>query len=194
MKASRYLAMILALTLFGATAAMADVIPISTFTLPDVIGNPSAEANWIETNQGLAYDLTFLFKMDNDTGAIPGALDGRYFTISGTGTPTATISWNLAGSGYELYYILVKDGDYGNNGFDGKLYSLYGVTLDQRVSSNGDQTVGFFVPGGYIDKGISHISFYGVEGQTYNVPEPATLLLLGTGFAIIGLVYRKRIK
>ena len=177
-----------ALALFGATAAKADVLHIDSFVVNGPIGNPDAEADYIEANWG-ADDLTFLFKQAADETA---GLYGDFFNVSEIGdSPTAVISWNLDGSGLELGYILLKDGVNDN---EGHLYSLYTVTPDQVITSGSDQLVGFWDGEAYIEKNISHISFFGVGSEGTPIPEPTTLLLLGSGLLAIGFACRKRTK
>ena len=188
-KCLAYLLVAMALVTFGTPAAKADVVFIETFTNPGPIGAPGDEADFIEVHQDLDYDLTFLFKQaDNET-------DGTYggsFSLSPIGdSATAEISWDLAGTGFGLSYILLKDGDFEG----GHLYTLYGVSDDQIFASGSDQLVGFWDGDSYIEKNISHISFFGVEGEgTQLIPEPTTLLLLGTGLFAIGLASRRRVK
>lgn len=167
----------LAILIFGVIAANADVIPVEpdhVFLLDSVLGDPESEADWIEGETG-ASDLVYLWKTDATDGAVgPG---GFSVSLNDPDAGTAQVSWDLTGSGFELYYILLKDGN-----VDGKfLYSLYGVSEDQRILSGGKQTVDF----GDYEKAISHISFFGKPGTS--VPEPSLILLLGIGLSVVSV-------
>lgn len=190
----------LAFMIFGTTGAYADAIFVNTYFESGPIGNPSDEADWIETILGLDYDLVFLYKNDAAAGDVEGAVSASHFTAP-LGTGSTGISWDLTSTGYELYYILLKDGSHTDDPLSGHLYTLYSVTADQFLSSNGTQTVGFVDPTPwpppyvYYQKSISHISFFGVEGQgTGIIPEPGTLLLLGTGVVALGILGRRRFR
>jgi hypothetical protein len=177
-----YLALTVTVLAFGTTSARADVVFEQTFFLDGPLGNTDEEAAFIEDYLGLdPGTLSFLFKAEApDT--VDGDIDVDFDDDS------ATISWDLTGTGFELNWILLKDG---NVQPLGHLYTLYGVTDDQVLTSNGDQTVEFIDPdtGDPIDRGISHISFFGTP---HEAPEPTTLLLLGTGLAGLGAFLRRK--
>jgi hypothetical protein len=161
------------------TAALADLEPVEELALLPPF-NPSSELSWLKGYTGNP-DLEFLAK--SGAGS-EGAIGISYFTIAGVGTTEATISWDLTGSGYQLLYVLIKNGVHPTAGAPRNLYRLYAVTPDQYFNSNGPQTVGFT-----FDREISHISFFGTPGVP--VPEPTTLLLLGAGLLGIGALSRK---
>jgi hypothetical protein len=180
------IALALALTGLMAMPARADVIWLDTFFLDGPLGDPENEGEFIENETGSG-PLTHLLKFDASTGCADGALncsDG--FIGALINESEAVIGWDLTGSGYEMAFILLKDGV-----VEGKhLYTLYGVTEDQRITSNGEQEVCFVNPeDGCFNKDISHISFFGVRGET--VPEPTTLFLLGAGLLGTALLRRR---
>jgi len=96
----------------------------------------------------------------------------------------ASISWDLAGSGYELYGVAWKDGTlvapYGTSGDKGFYWSA--VSDDQRVEG-APETISTSPA---FSGAISHISFYGKS-----VPDGgATLVLLGAGLTALGTARR----
>jgi hypothetical protein len=188
MKTLKYLALTaLALAAF-ALPARADLIDLGQRSLMGGLGDPAGEAAFIEMDQGLAPgSLTYLQKFDNpggfDTGMDP-AVDPTHFgvTIIDSGA-NAQVNWDLSNTGFQLSYVLVKDGVDSETKL--QLYHLYGVTADQVFNSNGDQLV--TING---SKNISHISFFGMPGNM--VPDGgSTVALLGLGLATIGLIRHK---
>jgi hypothetical protein len=190
MKTVKHLAVIaLALATFG-VPARADLIDLGQFVNDGPLGNPTNEGNYIETNQG-SEQLTYLNKFLEETGSFEddGAVDdaGGRFTVTLFGgddaNANALVTWNLALTGFQLSYVLVKDGNGTFEGESGQLYHLYGVTNDQVLNSNGPQQV--TING---VKGISHITFFGV------VPEPSTLAALTLGAGLLVSLQRFRRK
>ncbi len=180
MKITRQLGAIAAALICMGGVAKADLIDLGIRTVSSVIGNPTAEGNYIESDQGLSFDLTYLNKFDYGSGFDNGgALVSSFFTVSPNSgeTANATISWDLTGTGFLLNYVFLKDGRDGDN----FLYHLYGVTADQTTIGGGDVTING-------RKGISHIAFYGSQGTTTTVPEGgATAALLGMALCGVGL-------
>lgn len=100
------------------------------------------------------------------------------------GGANATITWDLATSGFQLSYVLVKDGRDSNTKLF--LYHLYGVTADQVFDSNGGQ---FVTVNG--SKGISHISFFGTAGSPAVPDGGSTVAMLSLALTGIGLIRYK---
>ena len=161
----------------------ASVIDLGERHLGAALRGKEAAINFIETDQSLNYSLTYLnaFDADGDWDN-RGAVDSSHFgTTMIDGGVHANISWDLSTTGYQLSYVLVKDGNYGPGDF---LYHLYGVTPDEVFNSKGDQFVTVDNRGVRL---ITYISFFGVPGNP--VPEGGTtLVFLGFGLGTIGLI------
>ena len=169
-------------------SAQADLIVENTYTLENPLTNPEAELEFVETELDLN-DLVYLDKYGvGDTppwdggGAIAGS---EYFQVTIDGS-TGTVSWDLTGSGFELRAVLVKDGVIVD---EGHLYNLFSVTPEQWLKSGPEDIFFGASLEDNIDKDISHVTFFGVRAMA--VPAPATLLLLGTGLLVLGLVRRR---
>lgn len=170
---------------FSAQAALM-VAGDSPYYLEGPLGNPDSELAFV--NRVLEKDLEYLDKYDvgkdpwDGDGEINGA---NWFKVDIDGS-TGTVGWNLDSSGFQLHAVLVKDGVVQGKGH---LYNLFSVTPDQWLMSAGEDI--FFGPSleKSIDKGISHVTFFG--SPSVPVPAPATLLLLGTGLILLGLVRRR---
>ena len=134
---------ILMLTIaYGAQANLIDLSPGGPIELSDIIGNPDAELAWINANNNDDPDATtYLQKWETDGKEFsldPGI--GIYTGLeTGDDIPTMNITWDLNGTGFELYYVLVKDGT--GPGGTPKFYNLYETTLDQKVSSGTAQSI-----------------------------------------------------
>ena len=135
----------------------------------------------------LGYTVALLDKQGYDDGEATGELEG---VLAGLMEITilednkyATISWDLTGLGYAAYAVAVKDGNANHSGIQ---WVYYTVTEAQRI-----------IGGGNVDTlangagAISHISLYGAETA---IPEPATMLLLGSGLIGLAGFARKRFK
>jgi hypothetical protein len=185
MNKMKYIAAVLiAITGMGLQQAQAHLLDPFEFTLADPLGDPASELSYLQNNGGGSYQPTFLpatsqflFKQ-NSNGSSEGSF-GQYFTISISGH-TATVSWNLAGSGMTLDGVLIKDGS--GPGGNSHLYSFYGVSADEITDGSG--TVSFD------SRNISHISFFGSPGGN-GVPDGGTtVMLLGAALGALGMARR----
>ena len=145
-----------------------------------------AAIDFIETDQGLSFDLTYLNAWDPNGFENNGAVDSSHFgTTLIDGGVHANISWDLSTTGFQMSYVLLKDGSNATHTGD-FLYHLYGVTPDEVFNSMGDQFV--TVDDNGIRK-ITYIAFFGVPGSP--VPDGgATLMMLGFALTAIELVRR----
>lgn len=152
-------------------------------------GNDSVAA--MQTNLGIS-PLTLLFKIDfGDPEKDPPKLHelsgdyGAYFSVTGINfddpDSTATVSWNLTGSGFELVGIVWKAGN-------GYLWS--GIHADQYLIGGPHELSTAKIDLTKNPKDLSHISFYGRRGVT--VPDSgASIGLLMIGLAALALARRK---
>jgi len=163
----------------------ATIVDLGERHLAAALAGKQAAIDFIEADQSLGYSLTYLNAFDADDGDwddAHGAVDSSHFgTTMIDGGVHANISWDLSTTGYQLSYVLLKDGKYGPGDF---LYHLYGVTPDEVFNSKGDQFVTVDNRGLRL---ITYISFFGVPGNP--VPEGGTtLIFLGAGLGAIGLI------
>jgi hypothetical protein len=160
-------------------------------------GNDSAAFfNGLDGAGGIE-DLVLLYKAEYNDGVFggeeglfsAGGPAGPQFTIvhpyNGDNT-LAEISWNLTGTGYELYYVAWKGGT---------SFRYSGVEDDQMIIGGAHVIDMGVIPKrvGTHEPAISHISFYGRVGQS--VPDAGTsVLLLGAGLLGIGALRRRLAK
>jgi hypothetical protein len=191
--------LIIAVAAFGmaAPSAQADIVFVQNITSPNPIpGGIGGELTHIQTLTS-NNDLEVFGKSDLDSFCVESCANQASLVdvtkVSGT---LYTLSW--AGvTDWSLEFILVKDGNAG--------YSLFAVTDAQAHDGGGNIwintseapacTDGTQTP----DKGkggckdISHFTIFGVQDTT-NVPEPATVLILGLGLSGLGLVARRKFR
>ena len=169
----------------------ASALTINPSSLPiwsgDIPNNPKADD--IPGIVGSIAPLFELYKQDV-SGPESGDFASSYETAFDN-TPTdpedAVITW-VEGmpfiSGSPLY-LLVKDGS------QTPIWYIFGLNIGASplLPWNGQETIYLnnFWPG---NGAISHVSIYGPT----SVPEPSTLLLLGSGLIGLGILGRKRFK
>jgi hypothetical protein len=135
-------------------------------------------------------DVNTLWKWD----AGDPSLSGNGFNIVFSADKlTATLSWDLTGTGLSLYAVAWKDGVLSNtsNGNLGFLWSK--VTEEQRTKSDGDvlKLTVDLAPAFKNPTAWSHIAFYGTRTGT-SVPDGGlTLALIGFAMTGLGLLRRK---
>jgi hypothetical protein len=164
--------------------ANATVVDLGERHLGAALRGKQAAIDFIVADQSLDHSLTYLnaFDADGDWDNAQGAVDSSHFGATMIdGGVHANISWDLSTTGYQLSYVLLKDGKYGPGDF---LYHLYGVSPDEVFNSKGDQFVTVDNRGVRL---ITYISFFGVPGNS--VPEGGTtLVFLGAGLGAIALI------
>jgi hypothetical protein len=171
-------AILIAVAGMGLQQAQAHLLDPQQFFVNNPLGDPAGELDYLQDNGYLPATSQFLFKQNSD-GTTEGDF-GQYFTVSIVGN-TATISWNLTGSGFTLDGVLIKDG---NVQTKGHLYRFYGVSDDETLIGEG--TVTFDDP----VRDISHISFFGSPGGN-GVPDGGTtVMLLGAALGSLGMARR----
>lgn len=144
----------------------------------------NCEPDCITTVFGLpAGSLTKLYK-DNAGGSEEGPYSNSYETTfyNTISDPSNAVLWYTGGATIDCpsCYLAIKDGN-----------STPGYYFYNLSAWNGTETIWLsdFWPG---RGSISHISIWGGPGTTTNVPEPATVALLGIGLLGAGFAKRRR--
>jgi hypothetical protein len=174
-------AVLIAVAGMGLQQAQASLTDPIYFTTGSPIGNGTDEQNYLIANGYMEDCCQYLGKFNQGGATENGAINiSQYVTVSYSADgQTATVTWNLAGSGFnELCGILIKDG-----GNPDQLYGFYGVTADQVLAGSG--SVSFSLQ----DRQISHITLFGCAGGA--VPDGGTtVMLLGAALGALGMARR----
>ncbi len=158
--------------LVGAAVLCLSWNALANLNTPTVFNfNAQNDANIIanvSSSLGLASsDVVDLLRLDS----LATPTSGSPFSVTYGASGLANVSWNLTGTGKELYGIYI---------FGGSEANLYTVTTDERVSSGVNETLTISTPannGGQIPA-ISHILFLGTKSTS--VPDTgSTVALLG---------------
>jgi hypothetical protein len=176
-----------------ALQANAGLIDLGERDLPDQLTGIQGAISYIEADQGLPPGtLQYLNTYNNLPNTVPGwknngNVDDTHFGATLINNDIdGMISWDLGTSGFQLGYVLLKDGR--DNPVTGPfLYHLYGVTSDDIFNSNGAQ----FVTIDGVRK-INWISFFGFPGSPAVPVGGATILLLGLALGGIETIRRLR--
>jgi len=146
------------------------------------------------TMDGLVgFDVNELWKWEKaEDGQPANPLSGNGFNIVFDADKLkATLSWDITGSGSQLYAVAWKDGVLADTSVSNLGFYWSMVTESQRLVSDGD-TLSLTVdlsPGFKNETAWSHIAFYGTPGRS--VADGGTTLAL-IGIAITGLGFLRR--
>src|SRR5688572_22854821 len=129
--------------------------------------NPNTETGLIEGISG--EDLTFLYRYPTGEGDLDA-----FFTATDNLDGSADVSWDLTGSGFEVWALGVKSGN--------DFIHWYGVTADQRLTTTPQ---GVTAPAGI--NSVGHISFFGkITPDVDPIPDGGSTALL-LGIALLGV-------
>jgi hypothetical protein len=186
MNKMKYLAAVLiAVAGMGLQQAQAHLLDPDQFFTASPLMSGQDERDFLVSTGRLPATSEYLGKFnrnnDNTQTVENGAINiSTYVTVVFSGN-SATISWNLTGSGFTLDGVLIKDG---NVQTKGHIYRFYGVSADETLIGSG--TVIFDDP----VRNISHITFFGSPGGN-GVPDGGTtVMLLGAALGSLGMARR----
>jgi len=178
--------LLILVVLFGALAfaTQAQAIAITVSPGDEILSGNETSQPLINAaiNAAIEPDPVELYKQDAGGGE-SGSLASSYETTFNGDLSGGTIEY-VSGDIAEDAYLLVKDGAQVPAWY---LFDLTSAGLDWNGTD--DLVLSGFWP----DQGaISHVSLYG--GTSTTVPEPGTLLLLGSGLVGLALYGRKSFK
>lgn len=176
MKTFRLFALVAALGALFISQASATLIYVGTVEQLNDSGTLTQAKTFSETAWGPISGFALLAKDDtSDTTFAPYITLDPGFVEGSSHTYQAT--WNMSGSGYLLYTVVVK---YGR-------YSDFWVVGDLAQLISGSQ----LLPTKESQNGISHVSFYGAPGV--RIPDGgSSILLLGLGLGMVAWFRRAR--
>lgn len=174
--------LIAAISLFSVTQA-ASIVPVNIGSSQPANQGDGTTTTWVNTF--IDPDLILLAKWTptNSWSSLTPGVSSTNFTVTQfiSGNSTATVNWNLTGTGFGLFAIL---------GSQSSSVNLNSVLSDNFVGSGSVSA-----PGN--GNGWSHISFFGraatpTTGGGGRVPDGGTTLL-SLGIALLGLGSMKKL-
>jgi hypothetical protein len=189
---SKYLAVALVAMAFASTQLYADSVTCPTnigFNQPigdNVTHTTACELGSTNNDSVAQVNADTMFNLNNWQlfGAANGTITGLGdFTGAATsGTLTLNVNWGTVGS----LMLVFKDGQDEPDVYVGYLVADgYNGTIDWTTMFKNTRSGGA--------KDVSHIRAY-VIPETSQVPEPASLALLGTGLVSVGGYFRRKLK
>ena len=168
---------------FGAQAHALSITPSMSF----LSGPETSQSDINDLISSYTGGNDELYKAESNPYGESGVLAGSYATVF-FATPTdpsgATITYTGGDIVGQPAYLLVKDGNHNPGWY---FFNLGSPPPTPGLGWNGMETLalsGFWPAEG----AISHVSLYGER----SVPEPATMLLLGTGLVVLAGFGRKK--
>jgi hypothetical protein len=123
-----------------------------------------------------------LVEIEKDVGGAGQGDGSLFYTIDGTGSGT----WEIAASLWSTYSQLFLGAHFGNGSGDPDSFVV------ELAATDTSGTYELTAPAGMDLNGLSNLYLFGVPGGDTQVPEPASLALLGLGLAGLGFARRRR--